>query len=74
VAEDFHDHSGWHTWNQEHCRAGVPQIVEADRGQAALPDDLTKVTKKTSRLERSSEGGGEDQTLLVPMHASGSPL
>jgi hypothetical protein len=39
VAEDFHDHPGWHTLNEKHGCAGVAQVVEAYRRQTARPDD-----------------------------------
>jgi hypothetical protein len=71
VAEHLHDDAGINALSQQQRRAGVPQIVKPDIGQARRGQQRFELPRHVPRLEWRPNGAGEHETAVQPAPASG---
>jgi hypothetical protein len=69
VSEDLHHHARVDPLGQEQRGAGVPQVVEADGGEAGPHQVRLEGADEVARVERPAERVGEDEVPVPPLPA-----
>ncbi len=68
------DHAGMDAGAKGERRMGVPQVVQADPGQAELLDPSPEVVRQSLRVERSTISEADDQLAVVVEGSQSKPL